>query len=61
MAANKLKPCPFCGSSRVEIVGYFPFVRCKGCGAETDNYDDKEEAAVAWNTRAYEENTDANN
>ena len=56
----ELKPCPFCGSSRVEIAGYFPFVRCKGCEARTGSYDDKEAAIKAWNTRAYEENTDAN-
>lgn len=49
---SDLLTCPFCGSSRVEIVGYFPFVRCKGCGAETDNYSDEEAAAEAWNTRA---------
>lgn len=49
---SDLLSCPFCGSSRVEIVGYFPFVRCKGCGAETDNYNDEEAAAEAWNTRA---------
>lgn len=49
---EELKPCPFCGSSRVEVVGHFPFVRCKECEAETDNYDDKEAAAEAWNTRA---------
>lgn len=49
---SDLLSCPFCGSSRVEIVGYFPFVRCKGCGAETDNYSDEEAAAEAWNTRA---------
>lgn len=49
---SELLSCPFCGSSRVEIVGYFPFVRCKGCGAETDNYSDEEAAAEAWNTRA---------
>lgn len=49
---SELLSCPFCGSSRVEVVGHFPFVRCKECEAETDNYDDKEAAAEAWNTRA---------
>lgn len=32
LGVEELKPCPFCGSSRVEIVGYLPFVKCKGCG-----------------------------
>lgn len=56
---SELLPCPFCGSSRVEIVGYFPFVMCKECEAGTCNYDDKEAAIKAWNTRAYEEKNDA--
>lgn len=34
--------------------------KCYKCGKETDNYDDKEEAAVAWNTRVNEEKNDAN-
>lgn len=52
-----LKACPFCGS---ENVGWVPgiggggqryAVECGHCGAETMEYETKEEAYAAWNRR----------
>ena len=44
-----LKPCPFCGSLSVAIVG--SFVRCGGCGAVGPYGYTNEEAAERWNRR----------
>lgn len=53
---EQLAPCPFCGSSEVEMdmtESNWPAVRCNFCGTLgpcTDLHSD--EAAKAWNARA---------
>ena len=56
MDAPELLPCPFCGATNIEP-DYMntPFgLECKSCGASgpPDSYQDPDEAAAAWNTRA---------
>lgn len=55
-----LKPCPFCGSEKVELAaaknGYEHYVECE-CGARGSEYDsdnnepDMQQVINAWNTR----------
>ena len=52
---NELKPCPFCGSTNIDITEYaavMVFVQCDDCGATFPHFDGKEEAVSAWNRRA---------
>lgn len=60
--AARLRECPFCGSSNVDlcrgqIVGDrdngMRFVRCLNCGASTA-YRQKTDAISSWNKRAHE-------
>lgn len=60
--ANKLKPCPFCGSKKLHYSKPTPYgspaiwcssVACIECGAEIIRNNDK--AIEAWNHRAEEE------
>ena len=50
---NDLKPCPLCGGSNLEVVntpqGYF--IGCS-CGCFTGEFETREDAITAWNTRA---------
>lgn len=55
---SELKPCPFCGSTRVSGVTlsnkslmFREFVDCEDCGASTTTHATKQEAVDAWNTR----------
>lgn len=51
---SELKPCPFCGSERVnvaEIVGDF-FAVCGNCGAQGKQRATISDAIGAWNRRA---------
>lgn len=65
MADVKLKPCPFCGNGKIEIlsepeklddINYSQFVACcsvlaNGCGATGGKYRTVQEAANKWNKR----------
>ena len=55
---EELKPCPFCGSSKVDVRQEFsctPYqALCEDCGAELWR-DSFAEAVKAWNTRHDEE------
>ena len=48
-AITELKPCPFCGSSGVALVG--SFVRCGRCGAVGPYGFTEIEAVERWNRR----------
>lgn len=50
---EKLKPCPFCGSSSVTVCDLYPssYARCRACGAEGRLCYSHDEAAAAWNRR----------
>lgn len=54
---NELRPCPFCGSERVNlkdaVAGFF--AACGECGAESDLMTTIREAVEAWNRRAGDE------
>lgn len=58
---EQLNPCPFCGSSNVEIGNLnTPFyVHCKDCGANGPPSNDRVIAGLAWNAVSIEltENT----
>lgn len=48
----ELKPCPFCGSSDVHIVGYGGYwCVCSNCEAESALKNTQEEAIEVWNKR----------
>ncbi|WP_088925853.1 Lar family restriction alleviation protein [Burkholderia multivorans] len=50
---SELKPCPFCGSDSVFMLGGSYCVQCGNCGAEGPwNDDDPKVAIDAWNRRA---------
>ncbi len=48
-AVADLRPCPFCGSLAVALVG--SFVRCGNCGAVGPYGLTPQEAAARWNDR----------
>lgn len=50
---EKLKPCPFCGSSSVTVGELYPssYARCLACGAESRLCYSRDEAAAVWNRR----------
>ena len=62
MPIEKLKPCPFCGSSNIapeeeygSDCGYSfggHLVICNNCGVQTKYYETETEAIEAWNRRA---------
>lgn len=54
----ELKPCPFCGSHADGVIITYEtgeqtyYVTCSECSnAQTDDYDDQQDAVRAWNTR----------
>ena len=55
---TNLKPCPFCGGEAVltKILNNFWMPQCRNnlcmAGDEPNDYDRKEQAIKAWNTRA---------
>lgn len=63
---NDLRPCPFCGSKKVDIVqkarynmnvyaGTDRYVLCIDCCSSTAHYISDHDAINAWNRRAKEE------
>jgi Lar family restriction alleviation protein len=55
---TEIKPCPFCGSDRIEeenngdgVHSYFWYI-CRSCNAETDGSKDITEARNMWNRRS---------
>lgn len=58
---DELKPCPFCGSTDIEIAWYGKdgeAVICLGCGGTGSQYTDRAKAIAAWNRRVDDEHTD---
>jgi Lar family restriction alleviation protein len=56
----ELKPCPFCGSTRVEKsktmgIGPFEWISCRKCGAASGLRDRVIDAIAAWNLRVDKE------
>ena len=51
---NKLKPCPFCGSKRIDIAsnGKVYVCYCTNCKASTNTAARKDDAIYLWNKRA---------
>lgn len=51
-----LKPCPFCGSRKIEINRIDGtreyYLTCEECGIEQPLYPTADEAVGAWNRRA---------
>ena len=51
--AKRLKPCPFCGSTRVYDAGLWHHViKCLDCGTRSAPCSNWDEAVSGWNTRA---------
>ena len=58
MTTEELKPCPFCGSNRLDfakIDGRGMFVYCTNCKASTNIAVRREDAVYLWNRRAGKE------
>jgi len=54
MTEEELKPCPFFGSSFIDLNRGGWWVWCGECGAEGSVKETREEALAAWNRRANE-------
>lgn len=54
--SEKLKRCPFCGSTDIrECFGIFPELFCGECEATIYEYDIREDLIKLWNTRPIED------
>ena len=53
---SELKPCPFCGGSKVSVAGWKDqyWVTCSGCETEGPSGETKTEAMEVWNQRTPE-------
>lgn len=53
---DEMKPCPFCGGTKIDIANIADMrrVACRGCGAKIERYEHYPTAAAlsAWNARA---------
>lgn len=50
----KLEKCPFCGGkAKIHLYLSKYYANCKKCKTFSAPYDTVEQAAAAWNTRAY--------
>ena len=59
MSEIKLKPCPFCGSEKLQGVeyAYVCYIKCRNCGATGAHYIMNGDKAIdAWNRRVGERN-----
>lgn len=61
MSNEKLKPCPFCGSTDIVITQEHDFlsggyVMCRGCFATTRSSIYTDEAVANWNRRTHDGN-----
>lgn len=54
MTEQTLKPCPFCGSDDLDIMGdsVSGYIRCISCDSESGLHDNTDDAIAAWNQRA---------
>jgi len=59
----EIKPCPFCGSTNIQIDKCVSRVRCRNCFATSGlvsrliayaGIKDEDAPIMAWNTRSYE-------
>lgn len=50
---SELKPCPFCGSNRIEVryLCCRPYIICEKCHAQLPCYNTYTKAREAWNRR----------
>lgn len=49
-----IKPCPFCGSKKVEVCRTNPdacWIRCGKCGADAPSHKERKKAISIWNRR----------
>lgn len=49
---EKIKPCPFCGGKKIEIIRTNPcWIRCYNCGADAPSNESRKIAINIWNKR----------
>ncbi len=49
---EKIKPCPFCGSKKVDVCRTTPYwIRCGRCGADAESDPTRKGAIKNWNRR----------
>lgn len=56
---EKIKPCPFCGSKKVEVNRTNEnacWISCIRCAAQADSKPARKDAIKLWNKRSYCEN-----
>jgi len=57
MIKSELKSCPFCGGEAVMLeIGFYWWVRCRSCEAESKLSNTEGEAITAWNRRVGDSN-----
>lgn len=53
LGAQVLKPCPFCGGEAyLELDAFWHYVVCDGCGVQTLDQRNEDEAINNWNKRS---------
>ena len=54
MKQEQIKPCPFCGSKKVEVCRTNEnacWIRCEKCGADSESDPSRKRAIQIWNRR----------
>lgn len=57
----EIKPCPFCGSGRINLITRRSndeelfFMKCTFCGVKLEPEEEEEDAIEVWNRRAWDE------